>query len=264
MIVQMQPRCFFTGKPLVGELGYAFLMRNYRSDTGKWQTSDPLGYPDGWNNYAYCNNNVGVFFDFAGAKWVKYYDSGAPTAPASVTSSKKFIRGEDCALSSYYSTTSYSWTELYYNDHVTKEDTITVTGTRTITHEVIKSYADTVENSVSASLGAKGGFSGVAEFSSQITTTGRIASQVSGSRSLAYIETTQATITKDFKDIPADEYWEWGYYQLNANTNYYESYVPPSDASEPLPAPIITQLESFDQVPLSKHTQRTIKYRWVE
>ena len=49
---------FFTGKPYIGELGYAFLFRNYRPELGKWQTTDPLGYPDGWNNFAYCNNNV--------------------------------------------------------------------------------------------------------------------------------------------------------------------------------------------------------------
>ena len=49
---------FFTGKPLVGELGYAFLFRNYRPEQGKWQTADPLGYPDGWNNFAYVNNWV--------------------------------------------------------------------------------------------------------------------------------------------------------------------------------------------------------------
>jgi len=46
----------YTGKPYIGELGYAFLFRNYRADKGKWQTADPLGYPDGWNNLAYCNN----------------------------------------------------------------------------------------------------------------------------------------------------------------------------------------------------------------
>ena len=49
----------FTGKPYIGELGYAFLFRNYRPDQGKWQTQDPLGYPDGWNNFAYCNNTIG-------------------------------------------------------------------------------------------------------------------------------------------------------------------------------------------------------------
>jgi RHS repeat-associated protein len=49
---------FFTGKPYIGELGYAFLFRNYRPEQGKWQTADPLGYPDGWNNLAYVNNGV--------------------------------------------------------------------------------------------------------------------------------------------------------------------------------------------------------------
>ena len=48
----------FTGKPHVAELGYTFLFRNYDSSLGKWSTSDPLGYPDGWNNFAYCNNMV--------------------------------------------------------------------------------------------------------------------------------------------------------------------------------------------------------------
>ena len=57
---------FFTGKPLVGELGYTFLFRNYRPEQGKWQTSDPLGYPDGWNNFAYCNNNTIMLIDRLG------------------------------------------------------------------------------------------------------------------------------------------------------------------------------------------------------
>jgi len=46
----------FTGKPHVDGLGYAFLFRNYRPGLGKWQTADPLGYPDGWNRLAYCEN----------------------------------------------------------------------------------------------------------------------------------------------------------------------------------------------------------------
>ena len=57
---------FFTGKPLVGELGYAFLFRNYRPEQGKWQTADPLGYPDGWNNFAYVNNSVVTSIDWLG------------------------------------------------------------------------------------------------------------------------------------------------------------------------------------------------------
>ena len=58
---------FFTGKPFVEGLGYAFLMRNYRAGLAKWQTADPMGYPDGWNQLAYCNNLTIESVDFAGA-----------------------------------------------------------------------------------------------------------------------------------------------------------------------------------------------------
>ncbi|MCF6174938.1 MAG: hypothetical protein L3J71_04175 [Victivallaceae bacterium] len=63
---------FFTGKPHVAGLGYAFLFRNYRANLGKWQTADPLGYPDGWNNLAYCNNRASISVDPLGlyGKWV--------------------------------------------------------------------------------------------------------------------------------------------------------------------------------------------------
>jgi hypothetical protein len=50
-------------------LGYSFLFRNYRADVGKWTTSDPLGYPDGWNNLAYVNNWVTMAFDWLGAEF---------------------------------------------------------------------------------------------------------------------------------------------------------------------------------------------------
>ena len=64
--IKANQRTSFTGKPYIGELGYAFLFRNYRSDYGKWQTSDPLGYPDGWNNLAYCNNKINRRVDLLG------------------------------------------------------------------------------------------------------------------------------------------------------------------------------------------------------
>ena len=63
---------FFTGKPEVDGLGYSFLLRNYRADLGKWQTTDPLGYPDGWNNLAYCNNKVIETIDFLGAYEIEW------------------------------------------------------------------------------------------------------------------------------------------------------------------------------------------------
>ena len=65
---------FFTGKPKVDGLGYAFLLRSYRPDHGKWLTADPLGYPDGWNQMAYCNNQCYQFFDCLGACVVNCVD----------------------------------------------------------------------------------------------------------------------------------------------------------------------------------------------
>ncbi len=92
---------FFTGKPYIGELGYTFLFRNYRSDQGKWNSQDPvalsmtlptaadfsknssfvkaLGYPDGWNNLAYVNNNVIMYIDWSGCGWIPVSDSGIPS-----------------------------------------------------------------------------------------------------------------------------------------------------------------------------------------
>ena len=61
----------FTGKPHVAELGYMFLFRNYDSSLGKWSTSDPLGYPDGWNNFAYCNNWTTECMDFLGGEIIR-------------------------------------------------------------------------------------------------------------------------------------------------------------------------------------------------
>ena len=57
---------FFTGKPMIPELGYSFLFRDYNPHQGKWTTSDPLGYPDGWNNLAYVNNEVIGAVDICG------------------------------------------------------------------------------------------------------------------------------------------------------------------------------------------------------
>ena len=83
---------FFTGKPQVDGLGYAFLYRNYRPDLAKWQTADPLGYPDGWNQLAYGVNSPLEGVDLLGAVWgnremVAYYFRYAPeTAIASAVS----------------------------------------------------------------------------------------------------------------------------------------------------------------------------------
>ena len=62
---------WFTGKPYVEGLGHVFLMRNYRASLSKWQTADPMGYPDGWNQLAYCGNGVVGRVDVAGGKWTE-------------------------------------------------------------------------------------------------------------------------------------------------------------------------------------------------
>ena len=64
----------FTGKPYVEGLGHAFLLRNYRADLGKWQTADPLGHPDGWNNFAYCNGRVTSAVDWMGGYIIRCCD----------------------------------------------------------------------------------------------------------------------------------------------------------------------------------------------
>ena len=66
------PDALFTGKPHVDGLGYAFLFRNYRPGLGKWQTADPLGYPDGWNRLAYCENCIVSSFDSFGTERFDY------------------------------------------------------------------------------------------------------------------------------------------------------------------------------------------------
>ena len=78
---------FFTGKPEVEGLGRVFLYRNYRADLAKWQTADPLGYPDGWNQLAYCENRVTECIDFLGGScgyeyiWHEYKDCTFETRP---------------------------------------------------------------------------------------------------------------------------------------------------------------------------------------
>ena len=80
----------YTGKPYIGELGYAFLFRNYRSDCGKWTTSDPLGYPDGWNNLAYCGNYPGMAIDRDGALW-SWGAAGIGAAIGAVTNVAAYV-----------------------------------------------------------------------------------------------------------------------------------------------------------------------------
>ena len=42
------------------------MLRNYNASMGKWMTSDPIGYPDGWNNLIYCLNSPSIQCDIIG------------------------------------------------------------------------------------------------------------------------------------------------------------------------------------------------------
>ena len=79
---QLPTTTFFTGKPHVDGLGHAFLLRNYRADLGKWPTADPFGYPDGWNQMAYCNGKVISCIDFMVADIYHVVDSEGAIAGA--------------------------------------------------------------------------------------------------------------------------------------------------------------------------------------
>ena len=81
------PEAMYTGKPHVDGLGYAFLFRNYRASLGKWQTADPLGYPDGWNQLAYVNNGAVYAIDWLGASGTLIIHASASGEPGSSNTS---------------------------------------------------------------------------------------------------------------------------------------------------------------------------------
>ena len=98
---------FFTGKPSVPGLGYAFLLRSYRPDLAKWQTADPLGYPDGWNPLVYCGNAVLNSVDIMGGYTREVQDPSYPQT--------RSVRLSDWIYhhTSWDTKWYYSWWETY-------------------------------------------------------------------------------------------------------------------------------------------------------
>ena len=47
---------------------------------GKQQVRDLIGYPDGWNNFAYCGNNIVNIIDLFGSINLNLYPSGSEVA----------------------------------------------------------------------------------------------------------------------------------------------------------------------------------------
>ncbi len=85
---------FFTGKPMIDELGYSFLFRDYNPNQGKWTTTDPLGYPDGWNNLAYVNNRASIAWDWLGCLTESITDSIDTTIMAETAWDIKYVSGK--------------------------------------------------------------------------------------------------------------------------------------------------------------------------
>ena len=105
---------FFTGKPNIDGLGYSFLFRSYRPELAKWQTSDPLGYPDGFNNFAYLNNQPGEHIDQLGLCELKTVTSSNGYAGSPVTTYQYWDHG-DCTITSTENkikNTPYTWTNI--------------------------------------------------------------------------------------------------------------------------------------------------------
>ena len=105
---------FFTGKPYIENLGYAFLLRNYRADMGKWLSQDLIGYPDGWNNLAYCCNRVIINYDHFGAVAGYIYPSAweAAIAWGNENNTKSITNNKEYASFIYKNGEGYSYTDV--------------------------------------------------------------------------------------------------------------------------------------------------------
>ena len=74
-------------------LEYAFLFRDYQAGLGKWTTGDPLGYPDGWNNFAYCNNRTTSCFDWLGGEGISFSFIPGPYFVAQKPGGQNYVVG---------------------------------------------------------------------------------------------------------------------------------------------------------------------------
>ena len=231
---------FFTGKPFVDELGYSFLFRNYSPEQGKWTSSDPMGYPDGWNNLAYVNNYILECFDFLGA-WTLVYDSGYPPIPSNIISETTWITSPNHSALGIYSITTFSWNQIALTGGTNGPISLTLGYAHTTNYSEILNFSESVEQSITRTANDKGILYGVAEFSAGI------ASAVEGTCSAGYNyqygQSTTVSIALDYHANPGkDEYAEIYAYQLVAQTVYYAKYIPPTLPSAPT---IIQNLGDF-------------------
>ena len=224
---------FFTGKPMIDELGYSFLFRDYNPNQGKWTTSDPLGYPDGWNNLAYVNNQPYYDIDFLGA-WTLVADTGMPPMPSAVTSPTKWTQGESYSGYGVYSITTYSWVQIATNGGTNGQVLLTTANAKTTSTSTISQYSASLAQTITSTANANGSFPGIAEFSVGISSS--ISGTISAGYSLQSGTSETVSISLGYS-ATADQntYIEIYAYQLVATTTYYARYMAPSGASDPAP-----------------------------
>ena len=203
---------FFTGKPNIPELGYAFLMRFYRSDFGKWLSRDPIGYADGWNALSYCKGQVSFSSDLFGC-----FSYQEPPDPGH---ERMYLGSRDSLFGSYeyFAVTTYQ----YYWVNVDTDSTVNIsnvptevslTFTTATAHEI--GWKSQWEESVASSLGARlsAGF-----------VSGGGSSSVSYKTQLAVLESNSTTSTKTKTiscELPGRTEWTVETYQLFCNVNVF-------------------------------------------
>lgn len=224
---------FFTGKPYVEGLGYVFLLRNYCPQLGRWSAADPLGYPDGWNNRIYLNNDVSLFFDYLGALKLKS-DSGMPPIPESVTSSIMWLSGANNSIFGIYSITNYSWNLVGMIAGGNCTLTLSVVQANTTNESEIFSFSNSLEQSITNTANVKGSFANIAEFSSSIASSA--SATCSGGFQYTVGNSSTTSVAIGFSTtVSKDEYAELIAYQLTARTDYYGVYYPESLPEEAIP-----------------------------
>lgn len=203
---------FFTGKPNIPELGYAFLVRSYRSDFGKWLSRDPIGYADGWNALAYCKGQVSFSSDLFGC--FSYQEPPDPGIERMYLGSSNSVFGSY----EYFAVTTFQ----YYWQGVDSDSTVNtseipITASLTLStataHEI--GWKAQWEESVASSLKAKlsaGFFEGAGSTSSSYSTR------------LDVLESSSATRTKTKTisfELPGRTELTVETYQLFCNVNVY-------------------------------------------
>ncbi len=245
----------FTGKPQIDGIGYSFLFRSYRPELAKWtpnfgrnfefvrseseaeQTSDPFGYPDGFNNFAYVNNGVTSSID-----WLGCSTSTLPALPADVTSSTTWNTGENNSAYGYYTVTSYDWSGPITVSGQGKVDNFSagIVNISAITKAQIKSFSSTVsssiESEITSELGVDGGKIGSSIKTSMTTSlTATAGTSVSTTSSIA-IQTNYPI------DIPKDSV---GYIYVYQKITYHSVLIPQSVGGNPSPP---TQYNVLDSI----------------